>query len=66
LTAAVAEALRTRNVPELIALVTAELAVLAVYTAFDRWCAPPTFEATYTELARTVLLQLHAAAAAIT
>lgn len=65
LTAAVAEALRTRDVPPLIAVVTAELAVLAIYTAFDTWCTPGC-TSTYTELARAALLQLHAAAAAIT
>lgn len=65
LTAAVAGALRTRDVADLIALLTAELAVLTVYTAFDAWCTP-NCNSTYTELARATLLELHAAAGAIT
>lgn len=65
LTAAVAEALRDRDVPELVALVTAELTVLTVYTAFDTWCDPSS-TSSYSEIARATLLELHAAAAALT
>ena len=64
LAAAMADALRERDVPDPAASLAAELGVLAFYRAFARW-SDPINQQTFTELARQTLRELRAATAAL-
>ncbi|WP_055489586.1 TetR/AcrR family transcriptional regulator [Streptomyces sp. TP-A0356] len=61
LAAAMADALRKRDVPDPTASLAADLGVRAFSGAFARW-SDPANEQTFTELARQALHELHAAA----
>lgn len=63
LTAAMADALKQRGIPELTARVAAELGALALAIAYDRW-TDPSNDQNFGDLARSVLDELHAAGAA--
>lgn len=61
---AMSEALHTREVPEPVASIAAELGVRAFHSAFARWCRPAE-ERAFTDLAREELDALRAATAAL-
>lgn len=63
---AITEALRARSVPEATAAVAADLAVLAYFTAYDRWTEATPPPAPMPDLARRALNEMHAAGMALT
>jgi AcrR family transcriptional regulator len=61
---AMTEALRTRDIPEPVASLAAELGVRAFHSAYARWCDSPTAPP-FTDLARAELDTLRAATASL-